>query len=216
MMMIFMFASCFATLYDKTNRFVKVYDFEHMTTYERPRRRTEQAIVDATLTCLLRDGYGRLNVTAIAAEADYGRGTFYRYFDSVDDVLLLIFQRQFARMQADIHAMMAALESPEKEIRAWQMVFERLTEIRPLLEVLSHPEAIHLTERFQEMMIAGFVTSLATRAFRYPQWMDLPQDIMATFTAGAVFSVIRKWIGGELPYSAVEMGQMVYKLLYHS
>jgi hypothetical protein len=38
---------------------------------------------------------------------------------------------------------------------------------------------------------------------------------MATFTAGAVMSVMRRWFAGELDYSAQELGEMVYRLLYH-
>ena len=187
-----------------------------MSTYEHARRRTENWLLEAALTCLLRDGYERLTVTSIAAEANVGRGTFYAYFADVDAVLLTLSMRGFWHLQTDIHSLMAQHESPEKEIRAWQAAFERAAELKDVLLVLNHPKAVHLAQRFQDVMIEGFKQSLATNTFLYPRWMDLPVEVMATFSAGAVLAVLRKWLAGELAYSPEEMAHMVYRMLYHS
>lgn len=186
-----------------------------MSIYQRPRQRTETRLIEATIICLLRDGFDRLTVTAIAAEADVGRGTFYSYFEDVEDVLLAISRRHFFALQAEIHAMMTQYESPEKEIRAWQAVFEHIARFRPIFQALNHPKAIWLNERFQDVMIEGFKQSLASDTFLYPRWMNLPQDVMAIFNAGAVLTLLRKWMAGHLPYNAEQMGRMVYQLLYH-
>lgn len=186
-----------------------------MSIYHQARARTETRLINAAITCLLRDGYARLTVTAIAAEADVGRGTFYAYFTDVDDVLLAISRRYFFQLQQEIHTMMLHYASPEKEQRAWQAAFDQAVQLQPLMLALTHPQAVTLAQRFQVVMIDGFRESLATDSFLYPRWMNLPLDIMATFTAGAVMAVMRQWIAGELPYSAAEMGAMVYQLLYH-
>ncbi|MBZ0277159.1 MAG: TetR/AcrR family transcriptional regulator [Anaerolineae bacterium] len=186
-----------------------------MSTYQRPRQRTQTRLIEATITCLLRDGFDRLTVTAIAAEADVGRGTFYSYFEDVEDVLLTISRRHFLALQADVHAMMVQYESPEKEMWAWQMIFERTAQFKLIFEVLNHPRAIWLSERFQDVMIEGFKQSLETDSFLYPRWMDVPLEVIAIFKAGAVLTLIRKWMAGGLPYSAEEMGRMVYQMLYH-
>lgn len=65
-------------------------------------------------------------------------------------------------------------------------------------------------------MIEGFRRSLETNLFLYPQWMNLPTDVMATVTAGAMMAVICKWLNGDLAYPAEEVAQMVYQLLYHA
>ena len=186
-----------------------------MSTYARARQRTENRLLDATLTCLLRDGYQRLTVTAIAEAADVGRGTFYQYFHNADDALLTVAGRYFTHMQAEAHAMMAQYESPEKEIRAWQMAYEHAHALKPLFVMLADPDASGLARRFQQVMIAGFEQSLSMDAFQYPTWMALPLDVMATFSAGAVFALMQRWLAGELDYSASEMAAMTYKLLYH-
>ncbi|MFN8531412.1 MAG: TetR/AcrR family transcriptional regulator [Anaerolineae bacterium] len=171
--------------------------------------------MNAAATCLLRSGFRRLTVTAIAAEADVGRGTFYVYFDNVDAVLLAIGRRYFVGLQAEVHAMMADYESPEKERRAWELAFEKAEALKPLLALMNVPEAAQITFRFQELMIAGFRDSLATNSFLYPQWMNLPTEVMAAFSAGAVLTVMRQWLAGNFPYTAQEMGAMVFRMLYH-
>lgn len=183
--------------------------------YEKARERTRSYIVDATLVCLLRTGYDKLTVTAIADEADIGRGTFYHYFNDVDDALLAICTDYFLSMQDDIHIMMRDYASPEREIRAWETAFEQAEQLKPLMGALNSSSATQLAEGFRDVMIQGFEASLRTNSFLYPQWMNLPYDVMATFTAGAIISVMQKWFAGDLDYSARELAQMVHKMLYH-
>lgn len=186
-----------------------------MSTYVQARNRTRQRILQAVLVCLLRDGYARLSVTTIAAEADVGRGTFYAYFSNTDAAILAISQQYFQELHTAVHEMMRHYESPEKEIRAWGMTFEMAEQLKPLFSVLNDPAASDLAHQFQQVMIEGFRDSLASGTFLYPQWMNLPLDVMATFTAGAILTTMQRWLTGELKYSAKEMARMVYRMLYH-
>lgn len=183
--------------------------------YTRARLRTEDRLMNAAMTCLIRDGFRRLTVTGITAEADVGRGTFYAYFANIEDLLLAISRRYFVDLQAEIHAMMTAYESPQKELMAWKTVFARAESLKPLNAIMNDPNAGRLTLRFQAIMIEGFRESLATNAFLYPRWMNLPSDVMAAFSAGAVLTVMRQWLAGSLAYSADQMGEMVFQMLYH-
>lgn len=186
-----------------------------MSRYQHARQRTEHRLIQAAITCLFRDGYENLSITAIAQEADVGRGTFYAYFADADAVLLAICKHYFFNLQAEIHTMMEAYDSPEKEQRAWLAAFQGMTQLKAIVQMLNHASASQLVEQFQDVMIQGFKQSLETNAFLYPQWMNLPTDVMATFTAGAVMAVVRKWLNGDLPYPAEDMAGMVYQLLYH-
>ncbi|MEL6407190.1 MAG: TetR/AcrR family transcriptional regulator [Chloroflexota bacterium] len=183
--------------------------------YEHARERTRRYIIEATIGCLVRDGYNKLSVTKIANEADIGRGTFYRYFANPDEALLAICTQYFLSMQDEMHLFMQDYNSPEREILAWEKGFEQAEQLRPLIDALNHPNATHLATRFRDVMIQGFEASLRTNSFLYPQKMSLPYDVMATFTAGAVITVMQKWFAGDLDYSAHELAHMVHKMLYH-
>jgi AcrR family transcriptional regulator len=186
-----------------------------MIIYERKRESTKQRILNAAINLLAEVGYDNLSITAIADAADVGRGTVYRYFGDLDGVVLHIFLLYEEQLRAQVYTYMAQTESPSKEYMAWQIAFEQAHFIKPLFQNMHSPDAQMLLRQFETVMIGYFQNSLEQGGFRYPGWMQLPVDVMATFTAGAVLTVMRRWFAGELDYSAQELGEMVYRLLYH-
>ena len=184
-------------------------------TYERKRESTRRRILSAAIDLLADEGYDNLTITAIADAADVGRGTVYRYFGDLDELVLHIFLLYEEQVREAVYAYMAQAESPQKEYMAWQIAFEQAAIIKPLFQNMHSPEAQILWQQFEQVMIQYFQKSLEQGGFRYPTWMQLPYDVMATFTAGAVMSVMRRWFAGDLAYSAQQLGEMVYRLLYH-
>lgn len=186
-----------------------------MSIYVHCQERTQRYLMEAAFALLLEVGYEGLSISKIAERADVGRGTFYRYFEDVDAVFMAINAHYHLAMRHAVNDLMTQYESPEKERRAWQAIMGYLEELKPLLKALTSPKAFVLRERFELALLAGFEESLKQGNFLYPHWMQLPVDVMATFTAGAVSSVLKRWFAGELPYSAAELAEMLYKLLYH-
>jgi AcrR family transcriptional regulator len=183
--------------------------------YERKRDSTRRRILEAAIDLLATVGYDHLTMTAVADAADVGRGTVYRYFGDLDELVLHIFLLYEEQLRGAVYAYMAQEESPRKEYMAWQIAFEQAQMLKPLFQNMHSRDAQLLIRQFENVMTGYFQKSLEQGGFRYPAWMNLPYDVMATFTAGAVMSVMRRWFAGELDYSAQELGAMVYRLLYH-
>jgi AcrR family transcriptional regulator len=76
---------------------------------ERKRARTRQAIVEAAVDLIERNGYDGTTVASIAAAAEIGTRTFFSYFASKEEVL---FPESDARVQATIDAI--ASRRPEE------------------------------------------------------------------------------------------------------
>jgi|GEM_PF-3933199 len=186
-----------------------------INTYEHARNRTRNRIVDATVDLIREIGYDKLNISRIADRADIGRGTFYRYFESVDAVLLHIFREISQGLYAEIEEILNQYESPEREKRAWIAAFQHLETFKPLFKHLQGNQSNALWADIARHNLAGFFYSLNQNNIMYREWMDLPVDVMAHFTSGAVLSLTRAWFAGEINYSATELGEMVFKLLYH-
>lgn len=186
-----------------------------MTTYERRRISTRERIAEATLESLVERGYSRLTISEIAERADIGRGTFYRYFADVDAVLLYVFAREYDYVQAEVDALMLQYESPEREQRAWKLSFSYFARIYAIFSKLRGEDSNALWQKFEQYISERFMISLQKGNFIYAEWMGLPLDVMAYFTAGAVTAVVRRWLSGELNYDSDTMAEMVYKLLYH-
>lgn len=67
------------------------------------RRQTrEQRILDAAATLILRQGYGRTSMAAIAREAGVGKGTLYLHWATRDDLFTTLILREKIAMAADL------------------------------------------------------------------------------------------------------------------
>ncbi|GIG61276.1 TetR family transcriptional regulator [Longispora fulva] len=63
---------------------------------ERKKQRTREALVDAAFDLFQRKGYEAATVDEIADSVEVSARTFFRYFESKDDLLLSIQEQQFA------------------------------------------------------------------------------------------------------------------------
>src|ERR671911_1637708 len=90
---------------------------------ERKKARTHEAIVDAALDLFERKGYEATTVEDIAAAADVSPRTFFRYFDSKQDVVLAKNNLE-AEGLGDLIIARPADETPIEAFRA--VILERL------------------------------------------------------------------------------------------
>lgn len=61
-----------------------------------------RALLDSTLHLLERSGSGRLSTTAIVQHAHVSSGTFYRYFNDKDEILLVLRDEAVAAISDDL------------------------------------------------------------------------------------------------------------------
>src|SRR5580692_7678847 len=62
-----------------------------------------ERILRATFKVLCRHGYGKLNLSEVAAQAGISRPTFYKFFSSKDDLLSAFSQFELQLLRADLH-----------------------------------------------------------------------------------------------------------------
>jgi AcrR family transcriptional regulator len=65
-------------------------------------RATVDAIVDATASVLVRDGYDALSTNKVAHEAGVSVGSLYQYFPGKEALVAAVMERHASRMQDDI------------------------------------------------------------------------------------------------------------------
>ena len=69
--------------------------------HQRRRLRTIAQLQQATLALLLEKGYDAISIQEITDRADLGRGTFYIYFRSKEDIVWNIIEEGFNRTTED-------------------------------------------------------------------------------------------------------------------
>jgi AcrR family transcriptional regulator len=184
------------------------------------RDRTRQALAEAAMELFATQGYGATTVEQIADLAAVSPRTFFRYFDSKEDVLLPLDQpmeiapaiRSQPQSLSDLEALRAALvaTAPSSE--------PALERIRTLREALSSSAALrgrdfdqrnlseeamaraladrrHLDEPDHEARLAAIVGFAILRT-AMDQWLDRPGPTPLSPLIDAEFERARRLIGG--------------------
>jgi len=86
----------------------------------RQQTRTRKALMSATIRIILRDGYDKLTITAIADEANYTRRAFYLHFKNIDEIIEEICIDWYLSTHDEIMKATAHLPSPQREYVAWR------------------------------------------------------------------------------------------------
>src|ERR1700722_1920708 len=94
-----------------------------MTRAGRPRRFEEadelRLLLDAALVVMERNGYQDAAVADILAEADLSTRSFYRHFQSKDQLLCALYRREAESAAERLNAKVAAAANPRLALDAW-------------------------------------------------------------------------------------------------
>ncbi len=94
-------------------------------------------IIDAAINVFAEKGFHQARVTDIATQAGVADGTIYLYFRNKEDLLLTIFEEKMQSINAGLKALLAPIDCPLDQIRAFARYHFRLVqENRALAEVL--------------------------------------------------------------------------------
>jgi AcrR family transcriptional regulator len=96
---------------------------EPVTRAGRPRRFEAEdelrLLLDAALAVMERNGYLDAAVADILREADLSTRSFYRHFESKDQLLCALYRREAEAAAARLHAKVEAAPSPRAALDAW-------------------------------------------------------------------------------------------------
>jgi AcrR family transcriptional regulator len=165
---------------------------EPVTRRERKKEQTRRALTHAALTLFLERGFDATTVDDIAEAADYHRATFFRIFQSKEDVALGDINDRFKAAQA---ALQAALPTDDPWPVARAVLTEQATSFEDSDDEL---EALHvevwttdpiLQQRFTAMML-DWEREIA-RFFAAAKGADADTDITCHAVAIALIGVTR-------------------------
>jgi AcrR family transcriptional regulator len=119
-----------------------------------PEQRREE-VLDIAARVFAEKGYRAANVTDIVERAGIGRGTFYLYFDSKQDVFLELIERYFSEFEELLTEnqtrLARAIEKQDKPIMTWRGNMLRILEYHrdnPELTSLIYSDALGSDEHF--------------------------------------------------------------------
>lgn len=186
-----------------------------MSEYQHKRNKTKHQLMEAGLSLLLESGYDKLTITAICDVADYGRGTFYEYFEDKEDFVVHIIHFLLDYHTSAINEKALELPSPQREYFGWIHVFQTVERYKDFFKSIHGRDYSSLMERYNKYNIIRTTKQLEQGIYAYGDMMQLPNPVMASFVASAMDGMVKYWLSTDCELPAEEIGGMMFKMLYH-
>lgn len=180
-------------------------------TQDRRVRRTQKLLREALLELTLEKGYKNITIQDVTERADIGYRTYFRHYAGLDELLI---DAAEARLD-EIYKLLeipVATTVPENPVQYFREIGRRLfeyiqqnnTEMRSLL--------LDDTLRF---VLEPVMKRACERAEENLQ--NLPQDnisaaLAANHIIASAFSLMRWWLGNDMPHSPEKMGEIFTEL----
>ncbi len=174
---------------------------------DRRRQRTRQALSQALIALVQEKRYESITVQDICDRADVGRSTFYAHYQDKDDLLAGNFQQVMESLGSQI------------EWRDNQFIFPVEPLFRHVQEHHHLYKALALGGGFDVLLRAGkqqwrmqietYITTLLPPG-RTPA---VPLDVVTTYLAGAVQTMLLWWLERKMPYPPERMDELFQQLV---
>jgi AcrR family transcriptional regulator len=153
--------------------------------------KTRLAFMQALLRLLLKSSLDHITVTEIANEADYGRWTFYQYFESKEDVAWATFVYWMTELDNYLIAATKHLESPQREYESWRIIFSAFHEQRAFFSRLDSVMVSIWHFRAKEFLVEQFLEHLHQGHFTLME--TIRPEIAARLYVVALMELLEHW-----------------------
>ena len=181
--------------------------------YERRKLNTRQQLKQAAIEVIGEKGYAGLTVQAITDRADLGYGTFYIHYAEKDDLVWEIMQELGDALMAQVEDEVRDLPSPQREHRSWLRLFEyAATNREAYIMLFGGTGSVLLNQRMMDYLASAHEANI--RSGVYSVMLDLPPTFLAQYIVGAVWRLIMWWLQTPNDYSADQMADMMYRMVF--
>lgn len=152
-----------------------------------------EAILDAAVVEIARQGYYQTTVAMIARRAGVADGTIYLYFSNKDEILFALFDRAMDRFITQGKAELAAMVDAEKKLlRIIELHLSLVGQDRDLA-IITQVELRHSTHfmgQFSRTKVAEYLAVLSGVVVQGQQENVFRGDLDPIFAAKAIFGVM--------------------------
>ncbi len=180
---------------------------------DRRARRSQRLLGDALLALILEKGYNTVTIKDITERADVAYVTFFRHFESKDDLLRRRLAEELQALRARIEGAALAAQAGQGDTVAGQLIFEQVREKRALYQaLLSTQGSLPVRKHVQATLAAIFLDSC--RPLRESRLV--PAEMAANHMAASVLALIEWWLDHDLAQTAQHMARIYERLVVAS
>ncbi len=173
--------------------------------------RTRSQLTDALIALSCEEGYDAVTVQSLAERAGINYRTFYRHYESKDDLLQDVLQSTLADLRRTMPPPTPReMNNPDFEAiarRKGRILYQYVADNSNIFQLLmqSGPVALEPIQHYARAETEHFFENM-------PQ-DDIPHELIANHMIAASFAMIHWWLENEMPYPPEKMGEFAAQLI---
>jgi len=175
------------------------------TRKEHPQKElSKEWIVNALLDLMDKKNFNQITITELSKNADLARRTFYRHFDTVDDVL----DYHMKKLSKELATLFAEGIAQNKSFKEYVVIYFSYWE--------QHKDLLLLLKKNNLLSILLFNFMPSVKENLPDNYSNDPtSDYLFYFIFGGICNLLIKWIGDGTKQSAWEMGEIAETISKH-
>ncbi|SHH48599.1 transcriptional regulator, TetR family [Anaerosphaera aminiphila DSM 21120] len=169
-------------------------------------QKTKRALATSMFTLLEKNSFGKITVNDICTEAMVSRSAFYDHFNDKYDLVIfcveLMREKLFAETFEELDGIEHRISSVLKNIKENVKLFKNL-----LMEDVDSELIKMMRNSFQED-----IEKTIKRKNLKDEELLAPVELISTFYAFGITSVIVDWVSSEMKYSIEDMAKYLHNL----
>jgi AcrR family transcriptional regulator len=177
----------------------------HLTTNKKTHQSAE-LIFNALCELMVKKDYSLISITELVEQAGVGRATFYRLFDSIDDVLMYKCDYQFLELQESIKSYRRS-ESLTGEVKSTKLLIPILrfwyidSIIIDVIIKANRVDILHQNiERFFEVLFDKLDRGSSVKT---------KKDYFISIRSGILFNILITWVKNNKNISPDELASVI-------
>jgi AcrR family transcriptional regulator len=176
-------------------------------------RRTRRALREALVSLILEKDFASLSIKEITGRADVAYITFFRHFDSPDQLLMEVLEEGLAELLARIEKL--ARQSGKADVEGeGRLIFEYIQDNADLFRILLRSQsAIHIRRTVVQNIAAIFQsTCTPLKRCNNPAAVNMAANHVAT----SLLALIEWWLENRMSPPPAQMGKVYKRLIIDS
>jgi AcrR family transcriptional regulator len=182
-----------------------------MKSKEDPRvRKTRRLLRDALVSLILEKDYASVTIKEITKHADVAYITFFRHFESIDQLLMEVLDEGLAELLGHIETLAKHSETSADETEG-RLIFEYIKQKADLFRILFKSQSVtRVRKKVVQNIAAMFQKSCAPLA-RLDNQVTIA--IMSNHIATSLLALIEWWLENNMAPPPGEMGKIYRSLI---
>jgi AcrR family transcriptional regulator len=172
-------------------------------------KRTRRLLRDALVSLILKKDFASITIREITERAEVAYITFYRHYESLDQLLMEVLDEGLAELMTHIETLAKQSDTSALETEG-RLIFEYIEQKADLFRILLKSQSVTRVRRKVVGNIAAIFQKSCVPLERLGNQVTI--NIASNHIATSLLSLIEWWLENDMSPSPTEMGK-VYKSL---